>query len=183
MRKVFALVCAVAAIGVALSAQNKPLKLVSTVWPPFTNVAGQPRFALDLVETSLQRLGIPNSTAFVDADAYTPALMTGAYDGSAAAWKDAAREQAVIFSQPYLENRLILIAKKGGNVSAKSLAELKGRRIAVVEGYAYGDEAEKSGAIFVRSKSEEDSLTLLLNGRADYTLMDDLVVRYIVSNY
>ena len=31
--------------------------------------------------------------------------------------------------------------------------------------------------------SEEDSLTRLLNGSVDYTLMDDLVVQYIVSNY
>ena len=166
-----------------VAAQAKPLRLVSTVWPPFTNVAGQPRFALDLVEASLERLRITSSTSFVEAGAYTPALLTGAYDGSAAAWKDPTREQALIFSQPYLENRLILIAKHGANVAAKSLADLKGRRIAVVEGYAYGDEIEKAGPVFVRSKSEEDSLSLLLAGRADYALMDDLVVRYLVANY
>jgi len=181
--RIGAFLISLAAIGLTLSAQGKPLRLVSTVWPPFTNVAGQPRFALDLVETSLQRLGIPNATSFVDAGAYTPALLTGAYDGSAAAWRDTTREQALIFSQPYLENRLILVAKRGGNVSARTLADLKGRRIALVEGYAYGDAIEKAGLVFVRSKSEEDSLTQLLAGRADYALMDDLVVRYIVSNY
>jgi polar amino acid transport system substrate-binding protein len=178
-RKIFAVLVLIAAT-LALSAQTKPLRLVSTVWPPFTNVAGQP---LDLVEASLNRLNLPSSTSFVDAAAYTPALLTGAYDGSAAAWKDPAREQALIFSQPYLENRLILIAKHGGNVSAKLFTDLKSRRIAVVEGYAYGDEIEKAGPVFVRSKSEEDSLSLLLAGRADYALMDDLVVRYLVSNY
>ena len=37
-------------MSLVLSAQTAPLKLVSTAWPPFTNAAGQPRFALDLVE-------------------------------------------------------------------------------------------------------------------------------------
>jgi len=178
-----ALAAFVISTALIVAAQAKPLRLVSTIWPPFTNVAGQPRFALDLVEASLQRLTIANATSFVEAAAYTPALLTGEYDGSAAAWKDPAREKELIFSQPYLENRLILVAKRGGNVSAKALAELKGRRIALVEGYAYGDDIEKAGLVFVRSKSEEDSLTQLLAGRADYALMDDLVVRYIVSNY
>ena len=39
------------AFVVALSAQT-PLTLVSTVWPPFTNPPGHPRFALDLVEAA-----------------------------------------------------------------------------------------------------------------------------------
>ena len=35
----------------------------------------------------------------------------------------------------------------------------------------------------IRSRSEEDSLTRLLKGEVDYTLMDDLVIQHIVSNY
>jgi polar amino acid transport system substrate-binding protein len=35
----------------------------------------------------------------------------------------------------------------------------------------------------VRSRSEEDGLTILLEGRADYALMDELVVQYIVNNH
>ena len=30
------------------AAQSKPLTLISTAWPPFTNADGRPRFALDL---------------------------------------------------------------------------------------------------------------------------------------
>src|SRR4030095_8396405 len=38
--------------------QNQPssLRLVSTVWPPFTNAAGEARLALDLVEEALKRV-------------------------------------------------------------------------------------------------------------------------------
>ncbi len=118
-----------------------------------------------------------------NAGQFTPALLSGQYDGSAAAWKDPERERLLIFSQPYLENRLVLVARRGGDVSAKALTDLKGKKIAIVEGYAYGDAVDKAGPVFVRSRSEEDSLARLLNGSVDYTLMDDLVVQYIVSNY
>jgi polar amino acid transport system substrate-binding protein len=171
------------AVSLIVSAQTTQLALVSTAWPPFTNVPGQPRFALDLVDAALGRISLTARTTIVSAGQFTPSLLSGQYDGSAAAWKDPERERLLIFSQPYLENRLVLVARRGGDVSAKALTDLKGKKIAIVEGYAYGDAVDKAGPVFVRSRSEEDSLARLLNGSVDYTLMDDLVVQYIVSNY
>lgn len=174
---------AAASFPLAQSAPTSALRLVSTAWAPFTNEPGQARFALDLVEAALGRIGINATTTIVDAPRFTSALLSDAFDGSAAAWQDAERERALIFSQPYLENRLILVGRRGATVSAKTLAELAGKRIAIVEGYAYGDAIEKPGLNFVRSNSEEHSLTLLLGDGADYVLMDELVVQYIVNNY
>jgi polar amino acid transport system substrate-binding protein len=166
-----------------VSAQSNSLRLVSTVWPPFTNEPGQPRFALDLVETALSRLGLTSKTTIVDAAQFTPALLEGEFDGSAAAWRDPDRDRVLLFSQPYLENRLILVGRKGSDVSATKLSALNGKRIAVVGGYAYGTAVDEASVTVVRSRSEEDSLSLLLAGSADYALMDDLVVQYITSNY
>jgi polar amino acid transport system substrate-binding protein len=174
---------AAAAISLALSAQPVPLSLVSTAWPPFTNEPGQPRFALDLVETALARVQINAKTTFVSAAEFTPSLLSGKFDGSAAAWKDAARERVLIYSQPYLENRLVLVGRRGADVSATSLTALKGKRVAIVEGYSYGDAIDAGGPAWVRTHSEEDSLADLLKSGVDYTLMDELVVHYIVSNY
>jgi polar amino acid transport system substrate-binding protein len=182
---------AIAALGFAaivtssilLSAQvTPPLRLVSTAWPPFTNQAGQPRFASDLVDSALGRIGLKADTTIVEPAAFTPALLTGPYDGSAAAWKDDQREQVLLFSQAYLENRLVLLGRKGADVSATELGALKGKKIAIVGGYAYGD-IDSAGPVFVRTKGEEDSLTELLRGQVDYALMDDLVVEYLVENY
>jgi polar amino acid transport system substrate-binding protein len=179
------LVLVLAARFVAGSAQTTELRLVSTAWSPFTNEPGQPRFALDLVEAGLGRIGVKTSTTIVDAAQFTTSLLSGKFDGSAAAWKDAERERSLLFSQPYLENRLILVARRGGDVSAATLADatLKGKRIAIVEGYSYGEAIDKAGPSFVRARTEEDSLKQLLDGAVDYTLMDELVVQYIVSNY
>jgi polar amino acid transport system substrate-binding protein len=166
-----------------VSAQMAPLKLVSTAWPPFTNASGQARFALDLVEQALGRVGLTSNTTIVGAPDFTSALLAGEYDGSAAAWKDPDRERVLVFSQPYLENRLVLVGRRGADVSAKTLSDLTGKRVAIVEGYSYGGAVDLGGPVFVRSRSEEDSLSQLLSGDVEYTLMDDLVVQDILNNY
>ena len=176
------LLLSIVAVSIVITAQTKQLRLVSTAWPPFTNQAGQPRFALDLVEAGLGRAGVTANTTIVEVARYTPALLNGEFDGSAAAWKDPERERVLLYSQPYLENRLILVGRRGGDVSATTLAGLKGKRIAIVEGYSYG-EIENSGPTFVRSRGEEDSIGLLLKSTVDYALIDELVVQYIVNNY
>jgi polar amino acid transport system substrate-binding protein len=163
--------------------QPVPLRLVSTAWPPFTNPPGQPRFALDLVEAALGRVQLTSRTTFVSAPQFTSTLVSGLFDGSAAAWKDPERERALVFSQPYLENRLVLVGRHGADVSAKTLQALVGKKVAIVDGYAYGDAVDRTGPTWVRSQSEEDSMKRLLKGGVDYTLMDQLVVDYIVSHY
>lgn len=180
MKRLLVLTVAASLLG---SAQAPPLMLVSTAWPPFTNEPGQPRFALDLVEAALARFDMTAKTTIVSPAQFTSALLDGPFDGSAATWRDPERERVLFFSQPYLENRLVLVGRRGVDVSAKQLSDLRGKRIAVVEGYSYGDAIDSAGLLVVRTGSEEDSLTRLLKGDVDYTLMDELVVQYIISNH
>ena len=128
-------------------------------------------------------MGISAETIIVDEAKFTSSLLSGEFDGSAAVWRYAEREPVLIYSQPYLWNRLILVGRQGSDVSATSLADLAGKRIALVAGYVYGEEVETDGLTIVGSTGEEDSVAKLLNGEVDYTLMDDLVVQYIISNY
>jgi len=183
LRLVIAGLAVVCCAVITVSAQVAPLTLVSTIWSPFTNAPGKPRYALDLVETAFSRVGLSARTEFVPASDFTTSLLSGKYDGSAAAWRDPQRESVLLFSQAYLENRLVLIGRRGTDVSARALGDLKGKRVAVVEGYSYGEAAERAGPVFVRARSEEESLKKLLSSEVDYTLIDDLVVENIVSHY
>lgn len=166
-----------------VSAQNRTLRFVSPIRPPFTDAAPKPRFALDLVEAALSRINVSARTSLVPNGEYGNALLTGPYDGTAVAWRDAIREKALLFSEPYLENRLVLAGRKGADVSAKTLADLKGKKIAIINGYAYGDENLSAGPAWVRTNGEPDSLRMLLAGEVEYVLMDELVVQYLVNDY
>jgi polar amino acid transport system substrate-binding protein len=178
------LLATASAISVTAAAQTRTLHLASTEWSPFTNVSGKARYALDLVHTALERLGIKADTVIIDESKLTSSLLAGEFNGSAALWREESRERALIYSQPYLQNRLILVGRHGSDVSAKTLSELAGKRLALVEGYAYGDKVkDPNGPIYVPSEGEEDSLQKLLDGSADYTLMDELVVEYLLKNY
>jgi polar amino acid transport system substrate-binding protein len=160
------------------------LHLGSTPWSPFTNEPGKPRFAIDLVHAALDRLGISEETTIVPEGTLTPALREGKFDGSPAMWRDTEREVSLVYSQPYLENRLVLVAQQGHDVSAPRLPALDGKRIALVDGYAYGDEMKDAkGPIYVSSSTVEESVEKVLSGDADYALVDELVVQYLMSNY
>jgi polar amino acid transport system substrate-binding protein len=189
MRSMTAAVAALAlAAGAAtLSGQappaTAPLRFFSTAWSPFTNEPGKPRFALDLVEAALGRVGVASTTTIVEPAEFTTTLLQGGYDGSPAAWKDPERERVLVFSQPYLENRLILVGRRGEDVSAAALGDVAGKRVALVEGYSYGNAIAASGVVPVPAKSDEDGLALVLARKADYVLMDELVVQFILQNY
>lgn len=175
---------ALAAVVVTMSAQApRNLRFVSPVRPPFSDVQGKPRFALDLVEAALDRINVKATTTLVAPGQYGEALMKGPYDGTAIGWRDSEREQALLFSDPYLENRLVLIGRSGSDVRARTFADLKGKKLALVNGYAYGDAIETAGPTWVRTEGEQDSLSRLLSGGVDYVLMDELVVQYLVASY
>ena len=179
-----ALLLAIIAIPNMASVQARQLELVSTAWAPFTNAPGQPRFALDLVEMALERVGIIADTVIVDEARLTPSLLSGEFDGSAALWKATEREHVLLYSHPYFQNRLILVGRQGSDVSATALTDLAGKRIALVAGYAYGEAVEMAvGPIFVDSDSLEDSVARVLNGEADYTLMDDFVIQHLIKSH
>ena len=182
---VVATLMATAATAQTTTPPEKPaLHLGSTPWTPFTNEAGKPRFAIDLVQAALKRMGITVETTVVPEGTLTAALLDGKFDGSPALWRDKDREDKLIYSKPYLENRLVLVARKGFDVSAPALPALAGRRIALVDGYAYGDALKvPKGPAYVTASSVEESLQMVLDSRADYVLMDDLVVEYLLTNY
>jgi polar amino acid transport system substrate-binding protein len=163
--------------------QTTELRMVSTPWAPFTNMPGQPRFALDLVEAGLGRVGVGSNTTIVEPVRFGEALLSDQFDGSGAAWKNEARERVLLYSQPYLENRLILVGRKGADVSAPVLQAVhSSKKVGIVEGFAYGD-LDHMGPTFVKTHSDQDSVARLMDSQLDYVLIDEFVLKYIVDHY
>jgi len=183
-------------IGCASSSTPKPaqaptakvsaekLHLAASRFPPFVDSADQPRVALDLVTAALARAGYIADTQLTSLDAVIQGLEAGQFDGSSALWRDADRDAFLLYSEPYLENRMVLVARKGTPVTAASFAELSGKKVGVVEGYAYGPELEQAKEpVFVRGADTEENLRALLRGELDYVLADALLVHHIAHQY
>jgi polar amino acid transport system substrate-binding protein len=158
------------------------LRLASDEWPPFTGAPGSERAAIELVQTALDRAGIPASTEIVDWKAVEAGIRSGEFDGSAAIWRTEQREKYLLFSAPYLENRLVLIGRSGSDVSATRMVDLAGKRVAAVGSYAYGDAVKTAtGVLFINSRNDQDCLDKLLAGEVDYMLIDELVARHLLT--
>lgn len=161
-------------------AVSAPLSLASGVWAPFTDEKGKPRYAILLVEEALRREGISIKSTIVGQQDLMRELESGTFDGSEALWLSAERQKYLLYSEPYLENRLVLLGRADSDVSAKDVSELAGKRLGVVKNYAYGPEIlEKSGPELVYANSDEDNLRALLKGEVDYIIVDELLTYFL----
>jgi ABC-type amino acid transport substrate-binding protein len=162
--------------------QTTELILASDVWPPFTNVEQEKSFAIDLVKEALNRINIRPSFEILLFDEVIAGIDAGKFDGSAALWISAERKKKYYFSSPYLQNQLVLVGRKGSDVSALSASELTGKRIGIVENYAYGDDNDAiKSIVFVKGKSDQENLERLLSGKIDYMLVDALLIQYLLK--
>ena len=157
------------------------MNLASDVWPPFTNVKEEQSLAFDIVHEALSRSYVSAESHITTFEDVMTGISDGTYDGSAALWKSTEREESLIFSQPYLQNQLILVGRKGQDVSATDLKDLAGKRVAVVETYSYGDMLQMTDAEFIYGESDQENLSKLLNEEADYMLADRLLISFMIN--
>lgn len=153
--------------------QLKPLHLAARRWPPWTDTSQREHLAIDLVDRALERAGYRARVQIVASDTLQEALKLGSFDGSPAMWRGVDREQYLLFSDAYLENRLVLIALKETPLTATSFTELAGKTIAIIESYSYGPELEQAtGPTFLDVAAHEQGIRALLHGEVDYVLAD-----------
>jgi ABC-type amino acid transport substrate-binding protein len=168
---------------VATASVALEIRLASVPWAPFSDQPGQPRVAIALVYEALSRSGYEVKTTILPDGSLTPVLRDGGYDGSPAIWRDSEREDFLLFSHPILENRLVVVGRKGTNVRALSLGELEGARIALVAGYSYGEAVSSAtGPVFVEGEDHQQNLERLLSGEVDYMLIDELVIQAVLQH-
>ena len=184
----FVLGCASSAKPVAKSMESKPssptLRLASSHWPPYVGTAEDGRAALDLTSTALARAGYIADQRVVPLEAVLSGINDGTYDGSASLWKSAERERFLLYSDAFLENRMMLVRRADGELREASLEELKGKRVGIVTDYAYGPElGAAEEALFVRGVSTEENLRSLLRGELDVVVADALVVHQVEQRY
>ena len=84
-----------------------------------------------------------------------------------------ARKQKYDFSEPYIASKAVLIVRADDD-SIKGFADLKGKKAAQSLTSNFGKLAEGSGAELVGTDGFDQSIQLVLTGRADATINDSL---------
>ncbi|CAN7435918.1 amino acid ABC transporter substrate-binding protein [Rhizobium sp. LjRoot254] len=84
-----------------------------------------------------------------------------------------ARKQKYDFSEPYIASKAVLIIRADDD-SIKGFADLKGKKSAQSLTSNFGKLAEASGAELVGTDGFDQSIQLVLTGRADATINDSL---------
>ncbi len=169
-------------VVMSLMAQTDTLKLSFDVWPPFTNVQEEKSLATDIVKTALDRVSINSALIVSDFESVTEGISSGKYDGSPAFWKSKERGQTLVFSDPYMENQLILVGRKGTDVNQTFFSELEQKRIGLVKDYAYGDSLmHVPGLQIVYGNNDQENLVNLLSEKIDLMLVDALLIQYLLE--
>jgi polar amino acid transport system substrate-binding protein len=169
----------IAVFLVSLAEAKEPLLLSNDSWPPFIIEGSEQGTAEMLVCQALERSGWPCTVEVRDWEAVLSEVRTGAIDGIAAAWRTPDRESYLLFSEPYLTNRIVPVVNSKQPADVKSIADLAGLRVAMVANYAYGDEitAAAPGFEVIKTKNSKEAIRDVSNGKADVALVDELVAR------
>ena len=131
-------------------------------------------FDVEIGEAIAERLGVK------------PQFVEGKWDGLIAGL-DVKRYDAVInqvgiteerkakfdFSDPYIASKAALIVRED-NADIKSFADLSGKKAAQSLTSNYGKMAEQAGAALVGTDGFDQSIALVVQGRADATINDSL---------
>lgn len=159
--------------------RTNPITLANDEWPPFILPYGQTGKAHELVCEALQRSGYGCRLEVEDWDKVLEMAQSGEVDGIAAAWKNADRETYLLFSDPYLTNRIVPVVNADFEKAIASTEDLAGLRVALVTGYAYGDDINAAKSTFetIASTGDAQALQHLREGRADVALVDELEAR------
>ena len=163
-------------------AQQQELKLVADVWPPFTNAEGEKSILSDLVQEALEGIEIKSSMEILEFTEVLDQIYSGKYDGSPGLWISAERQEKYFFSKPYMYNQLVLVGRKESDVSAVSFKELEGKKIGVIDNYAYGNFENNKDIVIVPGISNQKNLENLLSDKIDYMLVDALLIQYMLKH-
>ena len=153
--------------------------LGNDAWPPFIIDGPVQGTSEKLVCEALSRSGYTCDVRVDDWGTVLDQAREGAIDGIAAVWRNPEREGFLLFSEPYLTNRIVPLVRRDSVFRPQSLAELAGRRVAMVPGYAYGDAVRDATSTFevVAVKGAGEAISEVIEGRADVALVDELVAR------
>lgn len=176
------ILCALVLIS-AVSAQAEKITAVGDPWPPFVDPNQANKGIISEIATAAYATqGYELEITFVPWARAISGVKNATFDIILGTWLTEERTKFLIFSDPYLNNSLKFIKKKGSKFEYSDLKSLTGKSIGVVRGYGYGD-TFSSADNFKRPEANYfiGNIKKLIAGRIDLTLEDEIVAKAIIA--
>ncbi|EKA5638189.1 transporter substrate-binding domain-containing protein [Vibrio navarrensis] len=177
------LLLTVSALLLAFSAHAATITAAQDPWPPFVQQDNMNKgISVEIVTEAFKTQGYDVDFKIMPWTRALNDVKEGRVDVLVATWFTQERTSYLNYSQPYLENSLKFIKRKGDSFEYQDMSSLTGKNVGIVRNYGYGDEF--LNATNFNKPEANDLLTnakKLLGNRIDLTLEDELVAKSILS--
>ncbi len=184
-KTVFFLISLLVFATVNVNAKAQEITIVANIWPPYVDTALPGNgLAVLIVKEALQRAGYTPKGRLEKWQRALEGTDLGVYEVVAAIWKSKAREEKLLFSDPYLKNNIVFIAKSDTVFEYNTYSDLYGLLIGVLKDYAYDEKFNNDRRIL---KFEADrliqNLLAVQNGKLDLAVADKRLAMYELKTY
>lgn len=168
-----------------LFCQARVLTAAADPWPPFVDPASPSEgLTLEIIRAAYRTQGYEIRMYYMPWARAEAGVVAGTYDLLPSTWQTAARHDTLIFSEPYAYNRIKFLKLNTDPFEYNGLESLTGKSIGVIRGYGY-DDAFLAARNFTRYEAPDflSLANMLLAGRIDLTLEDEIVGRVSIANF
>tara|TARA_R110001592_G_scaffold363398_2_gene688058 strand:+ start:128103 stop:128852 length:750 start_codon:yes stop_codon:yes gene_type:complete len=157
---------------------DEPVKMMTNTWSPYVDAElPEQGLAIEMVTHIFARAGYRVENTIDSWPRAMEGVRIGLSEVLGAAWRDDARDERFIYSEPYLINELIVVKRREMQGRHYSIGNMANSRIGLVPDYAYGvDFTELPGAEIVYENHIIQNLVNLLNNKVDFVVGDRRVI-------
>lgn len=171
--------------GAAVQAATR-LRLACNDFPPHKiekpGEDGRLGFDVDIITEALRRAGWAVDIAYLPWKRALELAIRGEVDGLCSCSYTPEREAALLFSEELGAVSVGLFARDGAALDGiTQIADLKGRRVAVVGGYNLEGELDKAGALVQATSTDQNALEMLVGGNIDLLYGYELTTRHFIQ--
>ena len=161
------------------------LSIVANIWPPYVDKALPGNgLAVMIVREAMKRAGYTPKGRLEKWERALQGSELGAYEVVAAIWKTKAREEKLLFSDPYLRNNIVLIAQSDSKIEYNNYSDLYGLLIGVLKDYAYDEKFNNDPKILkLEANRLTQNLLAVQNGSIDLAVADKRLALYELKTY
>jgi phospholipid transport system substrate-binding protein len=182
---------AIALLAAEYKSENPILKMAGHSWEPYiSNQLPANGLAVNIVTEVFARTGYQVEMGFMPWQRVVEGMTTGGVDISVASWYNETRARETQFTDPYLNNNLVIVKRKSDKLNYSTPAEFKsyvnkrGYRLGVLKDYAYGDYFSEIRPLVSLNiyKYCKQLIRKVANKSTDLALLDNWTVQNSLDN-